>query len=504
MKKQKITLISTDGFIQHGVRSISAFLKEHGFDVNIIFFNFEIDAEYLYNSTKALKSIRNIINDSVLVGISTNMQVNSPLAIWLSDHIKDMNIPLIWGGIYPSINPDECIKHIDIICRGEGEYAALELTHKLIKKQSIKDIPNLWIKLKSGEIIKNRPRKLITNLDILPFPDIDTSTHYYLNKKESVLAKIPQEDPMRTDSEGMFCVHGSRGCPFICSYCSNKALDTLYCGKFRKTRKRSINLLIEELQIVVKKVNPKKIWFSDDVFTIRSEEEIKLFSELYKKYINIPFICYVSPTTVSETKIKYLVDAGMKWVELGIQSGSDYLNKNIYERQQTREDVLKATKILSHFGKQISPRYQFILFNKYEREEDIIETINLIKKIQPPYILQAFTLSLFKGSELYNRYLKDGYVSSDYKLLTYTDADIAFWKSIHKISNRKHYLYMLLWFMIQSSRFRNKIFNPLRNDKLINIKKVPTWFCYLSSFIVILIYKSVLFKRLLVPQTWAE
>ena len=409
MEKQKIILISTDGFIQHGLRSISAVLKKEGFDVHIIFFSYNTDARIIFNSREILKSIRNIIQGSILIGISTNMQVDSPLAIWLFNNVKDMNIPLIWGGIYPTINPEDCIKHVDILCRGEGEYAALELAKKLVKKQSIDNILNLWLK-KDGKIIKNPLRELIGNINVLPFPDIDTSTHYYLDKKEKRIRIIEDGDLKQTNPENLFCVHGVRGCPLICSYCSNKAMDTLYCGKFRRVRKRSVNLIIDELRIAIKKLNPEKIWFSDDIFTIRTEDELKLFSELYKKYINLPFMCYVSPTTVSETKLKYLVDAGINSVEMGIQSGSDYINKDIYERQQTRKDVLKATKILSKFGDKITPKYQFILFNKYEKEEDIIETIDLIKKIPPPYIMQCFTLSLFKGSELYNKYLKDGYI----------------------------------------------------------------------------------------------
>jgi len=87
-------------------------------------------------------------------------------------------------------------------------------------------------------------------------------------------------------------------------------------------------------------------------------------------------------------------------------------------------------------------------------------------------------------------------------MLDYLDADIAFWKSINKMSNRKHYLYTLLWFMIYSTRFRKKVFNPLKSNKLTNIKKVPLWFCYLSSLTIILICKIVRFKRKLIPATW--
>lgn len=411
-----------------------------------------------------------------------------------------MNLPSIWGGIYPTINPDECIEHADIICRGEGEYAVLELITKLKNGESIDNIPNLWVKT-NGHIKKNEPRSLISNLDDLPFPDIDTINHYCLDHREKRVKKIADRNPMKSYLGDVFSIHTTRGCPLSCSYCSNSGIDMLYGGKFRKTRKRSVEKVIEELQMVVEKVNPKLLWFSDDIFTIRSETELKLFSDLYKKHINLPFMCYVSPATVTEVKMKLLVDAGMKWLEMGIQSGSDYVNRDIYERHQTRGAVLKAAHIINKFKDKVIPAYQFIMFNEYEREEDIIDTINLIKQIPPPYTMQCSTLSLFTGSALYNRYVKDGYVAADYKFLTCTEADVAFRIGINKMSHRKHYLYILLWFMIQSTRMDKEVMALFRNDALINIRKVPAVFCYLSSFVVTIIYRVVQLARQLISYS---
>ena len=56
--------------------------------------------------------------------------------------------------------------------------------------------------------------------------------------------------------------------------------------------------------------------------------------------------------------------------------------------------------------------------------------------------------------------------------------------------------------MDYSTRIDGKVFNPLRSDVLTRIKNIPTWFCYLSSLIVILICKAVKFKRRLVPAVW--
>lgn len=85
---QTITLISTDGAIQNGLRSISAVLKKEGWKVNVIFLRSEVDEKVIYRSPNIMNSIKDIVKDSLLVGISTNIQVGSPLAIYLFTAVR--------------------------------------------------------------------------------------------------------------------------------------------------------------------------------------------------------------------------------------------------------------------------------------------------------------------------------------------------------------------------------------------------------------------------------
>jgi len=198
--------------------------------------------------------------------------------------------------------------------------------------------------------------------------------------------------------------------------------------------------------------------------------------------------------------MRCLVEAGVSWVEMGVQSGSDHVNRDIYGRHQTAEAVLRAARIINKFKARTMPVYQFILFNEYEQEEDVVATINLIKQLPPPYTMQSFALSLFKGSELYARYVKDGYVGPDRRLLTYTEADVALRAGINRMSNRKHYLYTLLWVMIHTSVFRQRIVKVFRYDGWVNAKRIPTIVCYLLAWAVSAIFKVVHFKRWLLGQ----
>ena len=44
---------------------------------------------------------------------------------------KEFQIPIIWGGVHVTINPDDCLEHTDYICLGEGERAVVSLLSHL-------------------------------------------------------------------------------------------------------------------------------------------------------------------------------------------------------------------------------------------------------------------------------------------------------------------------------------------------------------------------------------
>ena len=100
----------------------------------------------------------------------------------LAKKIKKFNIPIIVGGIHPTIRPEECLDYADYVCVGEGEEVIPELANRLEKNKRIDDIKNIWLK-KNGKIVKNKLRPLIKDLDKLPVPTFKSENlflHYNL------------------------------------------------------------------------------------------------------------------------------------------------------------------------------------------------------------------------------------------------------------------------------------------------------------------------------------
>ena len=79
-----------------------------------------------------------------------------------ADVKKRADVPIIFGGIYPTAVPEYVIsqKTVDIVCVGEGEYPMLELVDGMANGSIDYSIKNIWFK-RNGDVVKNPTRPLI-------------------------------------------------------------------------------------------------------------------------------------------------------------------------------------------------------------------------------------------------------------------------------------------------------------------------------------------------------
>ena len=102
---------------------------------------------------------------------------------------KHTSAIVLWGGVGPTITPEEHIKLTDIICIGEGERAFEELILAVRDGKDYKNIKNLWIN-DGSKIIKNPQGPLIQDLDNLPFAKYGSKNMYFIEHN-----KLSREDP---------------------------------------------------------------------------------------------------------------------------------------------------------------------------------------------------------------------------------------------------------------------------------------------------------------------
>ena len=403
----KVCLISLYSSSAIGPRYLLSALKNNGFDASMIFFKekdialdlMELPMREEYE--QLMKLIGDI--DPDIVGIS----VRSPfleIASEITRRIQEgLGKPVIWGGTHATVAPEQSIQVADIVCLGEGEEALVELAQKLAKNQSISNIENLWVR-ENGKILRNALRPLFKNLDLIPFPDYGDEDKYFI-ENDKILHHDPGLQVFNLD------IMTSRGCPYRCTYCSNSIFHELYRGKGKLVRQRSVSNVLDEMRVQKERfVNLKRIDFIDEVFSWDTEW-VEAFAKEYKKDIGLPFHCMQHPSMTNKDIMAMLKDAGLERVEIGIQTGSERVRKEVFERHVSDEKLIKTSKIMSDLG--IVPFYDIIVDNPFETYEDKENGLNLLLKISRPFYMHMFSLQYFPNTGLTRKALESGLITED-------------------------------------------------------------------------------------------
>ncbi|MBI4849423.1 MAG: B12-binding domain-containing radical SAM protein [Nitrospirae bacterium] len=409
MKLLLISLQSNASLV--GIKYIAANVRSHGHEVRILLLPGYLEST-LHSEIE--KFVRNYNPDLIGMGL---MSIEFYPAKNLTRLLKErFDIPVIWGGLHVILKPDECIKYADYVCGGEGENAVVALLEYLRDKgrNVVPDISNIWVN-DNGSIIKKEAAPEV-DLDRLPIIEY-LPDYYYVFHNGQIINFSEHPKLFRSYSlYGGTChmMITTRGCPFYCGYCANAYTMTVF-GK--KIRKRSVENCIEELKLV--KEDPYVIYinFEDDWFFSHDREWMKRFCGEYKKHINLPFMVRVFPGVLDREKLFMLKDAGLSLVIMGVQTGSDRVNFEIYNRKVRFSSVIKAAELISE--SKVAPYYEMIVDNPYETEKDQMDCIDSMAKLKRPYTISLAHLTFFPGTLLTERAVKEKIVDPDAYLTRY-------------------------------------------------------------------------------------
>jgi anaerobic magnesium-protoporphyrin IX monomethyl ester cyclase len=416
----KITIIALAySTINMGMRTLSNFLKLQGHDVQLIFLN--VKTEHV--NDKLLRKTLEVCRDSDIIGFSVmTMQYEKSVQVseYLRKHLQGK--VFVWGGIHATLCPDECIAHADIVCIGDGEEFMLDLLSAIENHQDISHIEGSWSR--QGEtIVQNPIRPVCEDINKFPPPDFDYHNKWIVMHDELVPVSLEMQkhefknDFLKfKDGKSSYCyiTQISRGCPHRCTYCSNALFLNIFKGKGKILRRKSSDIFIKELKDVLEMYPFINAFdFYDDTFFAATDEEIITFAEQYKKEIGLPFFCLASPTTLNEVKLKALMGAGMGHIQMGVQSGSERVNKEIFHRFVPNSLTIQKMKLLNKYKNKLTPSYDFIVDNPYETTNDMLETVRFMYKIPKPYKVQLFSLVFYPKTELYERALREGILKDE-------------------------------------------------------------------------------------------
>lgn len=305
-------------------------------------------------------------------------------------------IPTIVGGVLATADPEWLISfpEITMLGVGEGEEVVRELALRLSRHEDISNIPNIWIKLPKGKILRN---------PIRPYVNLDSySTDF------SLFDEARFERPQGGKIFRSLPIETYRGCPHNCSYC-NSPMYTAIAKKYNRTylRRRSIKIIRREIRYLVDNYRLNHLYFVDDSFLARPKREIEEFIEMYKEF-SLPFWFNTRPEHCSLDILKRLKDVGLFRVSFGIESGNEEFRKKYLNRPVSNKKLLQYFDIINKSG--ITYSINYMIGFPSETREMVFETIGLAKKING---YDALTISIFtpyRGTQLRQEAIKSGWL----------------------------------------------------------------------------------------------
>ena len=302
------------------------------------------------------------------------------------------DIHITVGGPYVSTVPEEYLldnEQIDSVMCGEGEATILELVDRLINGKTLSGCKG--IVYRSGvDIITEKPRSCIENLDKLPFP------------KRNI------EKPIHT----RICT--SRGCIGSCSFCDVKKL-------WKKWRGRTPINIVNEMEMLYKTLGITSFDFVDssmeDPGAQGKKRLYELANELKKRNIDVDWggqIRAESFNMEDKELLSFLYDNGLERVFIGVESFSQHL-LDIFHKRAKIEDNYRCIYFMRDEMK-LAIDMGFIMFTPYTTIDDLILNIDGLNHTNMAWNsgYLASRLWLFHGTDIFHQIKADGLLEQDY------------------------------------------------------------------------------------------
>lgn len=327
----------------------------------------------------------------------------------LTQKLKAAGKIVIWGGVHPTVLPEETLEEggADYVIVGEGEETMSELIDALEGKKSIDNIKGIFAKNKRTSF---QPREFIQNLDSLPFPDWEQmDPRKYQKAPHGAVIKNYPVAPLTT----------TRGCPYECKFCVSPRFWR------RQIRFRSPENVVDEIVYLVKNFGVREIHFEDDNLTLKRDHIEKICHLIIEKGLKISWATPngIRADKVDEELLRLMKKSGCYYVVFGVESGNDEILKNI-KKHEKLEDIERAIKTASKVG--LMTQGFFIFGLPGETEQTIKNSIEFAKRV-PLDRAQFLLLDLLPGSELWDEHkseLKIDYSKKSYQDITWVPKTI--------------------------------------------------------------------------------
>jgi anaerobic magnesium-protoporphyrin IX monomethyl ester cyclase len=241
---------------------------------------------------------------------------------------------------------------------------------------------------KNGNLIRNKPRQLFSDLDKLPTPSI------HLTKIDSYRMSFAL--PRNRKIGPYVSIMMSRGCPFKCSFCSESS-DVKYDGEVAKMRYRSAKHIVDEIEYHYRTHGIRHFFFMDSNISLKRRHTVEMCEEIIRRGLDISFEGWTRANLINDELMGVLRRAGLARLSCGVESGDPEIIK-IIKKDVPREAVREFFRLCEKHG--VETQCSAMLGNPGDTKESVRNTINFLNSI-PELLYTNFSIANpYPGTEM--------------------------------------------------------------------------------------------------------
>lgn len=357
MKNDQIAFVAYQEQDNLGVGYMASVLLERGFRVASI--DIQLGTEAVVSHLKELHPMA--------IGFSIIFQHQLRQFRSLIRDIRNGGITchLCAGGHYPSMRYQELldfIPELDSIGLFEGEHTFLELCEALRQDKDWTEVHGLAFR-HNGDVKATPLRPLVADLDTLPVP-------------------VRRPERSRILGKGIATLLASRGCCFDCTFCSIRRFYSTPRGPLKRVRRPEC--VVAEMKYLYDELGCSIFFFQDDDFPLSGRPGREWVSAFCKRLVaerlsdRVLWKASCRPTEVDYGVFRVLMDHGLGWVYLGLESGTD-AGLKLMNKHFSKEAGPRAVGVLKQIG--LAYSFGFMPFDPNSTFASVSENLDFLDDI---------------------------------------------------------------------------------------------------------------------------
>lgn len=292
----------------------------------------------------------------------------------------------IMVGNHPSALPERtlCEEPVNFVCDGEGPVTIAGL----LKKTKREEIPGLVWCVSRGEVHRNRLASLLPIdalhgdvWDLLPMNQYRAHTWQCLDG---------------SPRQPYASVYTTLGCPFRCSFCMINVFQHTNLYRMRDPKQ-----VVAQIEHLYQSYGVRTLKIADEMFVLNEHH----YTTICEGLAALPFAdelniwAYARVDTIKPHTLALLRRAGIRWLALGIESGSAHVRDGA-EKHLEDDDIRKVVVEIHRAG--ISVIGNFIFGLPDDTNETMETTLVLAKSLDLEFA-NFYSAMAYPGSRLYDQ-----------------------------------------------------------------------------------------------------